>query len=70
MERTLSEAFIQRILKRFLASSRSGIDALVKAASAQGEDEGGSITFHFYDGTSDREASYDGDCFFLRTSTE
>jgi len=70
MERSLSEALIQRILKRFLASSRSGIDALVKAASARGKDERDSTTFHFYDGTSDREASYGGDCFFLRTSTE
>jgi hypothetical protein len=70
MERPLSEAFIQRILKRFLASSRSSIDALVRAASAQGKAERDNITLHFYDGTSDREASYDGNCFFLRTSTE
>jgi hypothetical protein len=66
----MSADLIPNLIRSFLASSKSSIEALAKAVSSRGEIRRGAVTLYAFDGKAKKERTYEGSCFFLRTSME
>jgi len=58
------------MIKEFLVSSKSSVEALAKAISSHDEVERDAVTLYIFDGKGKKAKAYHGSCFFLRTSTE
>ncbi len=61
---------IPDMIEEFLISSKDSIEAISKAITSSDASHRGRVFFHSYGSSDKKEISFDGSCFFLRTSIE
>jgi len=61
---------VSNLIWSFLSSSKGSIETLAKAVSSRRDTLRDAITLYNYDGKTRSKKTYEGSCFFLRTSME